>query len=71
LTRTADVLDSRQEFILLSDILGVSMLVDAIAHQSSQGITDSTVLGPFYTGLQRDLDKGDRSCCARKMANRW
>jgi catechol 1,2-dioxygenase len=51
--------DSRQEFILLSDILGVSMLVDAIAHHSGQGITDSTVLGPFYAGEQRDLDKGD------------
>jgi catechol 1,2-dioxygenase len=60
LTRTGQMCsDSRQEFILLSDILGVSMLVDAIAHQSGQGITDSTVLGPFYTGVQRDLDKGD------------
>jgi protocatechuate 3,4-dioxygenase beta subunit len=60
LTRTGQMCsDSRQEFILLSDILGVSMLVDAIAHQSGQGISDSTVLGPFYSGLQRDLDKGD------------
>jgi protocatechuate 3,4-dioxygenase beta subunit len=51
--------DSRQEFILLSDILGVSMLVDAIAHDSGEGVTDSTVLGPFYTGPQRELSKGD------------
>jgi catechol 1,2-dioxygenase len=51
--------DSRQEFILLSDILGVSMLVDAIGHQAGEGITDSTVLGPFYAGSQRVLDKGD------------
>jgi protocatechuate 3,4-dioxygenase beta subunit len=51
--------ESRQEFILLSDILGVSMLVDAIANQAGHGITDSTVLGPFYAGPQRELSKGD------------
>src|SRR5260221_11922010 len=60
LTRTGQLCsDSRQEFILLSDILGVSMLVDAVAHQSGAGITDSTVLGPFYAGPQRELNKGD------------
>jgi protocatechuate 3,4-dioxygenase beta subunit len=60
LTRTGQICsDSRQEFILLSDILGISMLVDAIAHHAGEGITDSTVLGPFYTGPQRDLNKGD------------
>lgn len=40
--------DKRQEFILLSDTLGVSMLVDAINHQKPGGETESTVLGPFY-----------------------
>lgn len=40
--------DKRQEFILLSDTLGVSMLVDAINHRKPQGATESTVLGPFY-----------------------
>jgi protocatechuate 3,4-dioxygenase beta subunit len=40
--------DKRQEFILLSDLLGVSMLVDAINHRASSGETDSTVLGPFF-----------------------
>ena len=60
LTRTGQMCSqSRQEFILLSDILGVSMLVDAIAHDAGEGITDSTVLGPFYTGAQRELSKGD------------
>jgi protocatechuate 3,4-dioxygenase beta subunit len=59
-TRTGQMCsDTRQEFILLSDILGVSMLVDAIANHASEGITDSTVLGPFYTGVQRELNKGD------------
>jgi len=40
--------DKRQEFILLSDTLGVSMLVDAINHRKPSGATESTVLGPFY-----------------------
>lgn len=40
--------DSRQEFILLSDTLGVSMLVDAINHRLAQGATEPTVLGPFF-----------------------
>ncbi len=40
--------DKRQEFILLSDILGVSTLVDAITHRKSPGATLSTVLGPFH-----------------------
>jgi hydroxyquinol 1,2-dioxygenase len=40
--------DKRQEFILLSDTLGVSILVDAINHRQSTGAVESTVLGPFY-----------------------
>jgi hydroxyquinol 1,2-dioxygenase len=40
--------DRRQEFILLSDTLGVSMLVDAINHRMPEGATETTVLGPFY-----------------------
>ena len=49
LTRTGQACtDTRQEFILLSDTLGVSILVDAIAHRAGTGITESTVLGPFY-----------------------
>jgi catechol 1,2-dioxygenase len=40
--------DTRQEFVLLSDVLGVSMLVDAINHRKPAGSTDSTVLGPFH-----------------------
>jgi hydroxyquinol 1,2-dioxygenase len=39
---------TRQEFILLSDTLGVSMLVDAINHDHQGAVTESTVLGPFY-----------------------
>lgn len=48
LTRTGQKCDgNRQEFILLSDTLGVSMLVDAINHGGAGG-TETTVLGPFY-----------------------
>ena len=49
LTRTGQICSSsRQEFILLSDTLGVSMLVDAINHRFPRGATETTVLGPFY-----------------------
>jgi catechol 1,2-dioxygenase len=40
--------DSRQEFILLSDTLGLSSLVEAINHGTDGGATESTILGPFY-----------------------
>lgn len=40
--------DKRQEFILLSDTLGLSMLVDALNSKRSGRQTPSTVLGPFY-----------------------
>jgi len=40
--------EKRQEFILLSDTLGVSILVDAINHRQPKGATETTVLGPFY-----------------------
>src|SRR6266436_1835061 len=49
LTRTGHMCDDkRQEFILLSDTLGVSMLVDAINHPVPEGATETTVLGPFF-----------------------
>ena len=59
LTRTGQLSSAtRQEFILLSDVLGVSMLVDAINHRDHAGITDSTVLGPFYVGEHRLVPDG-------------
>jgi len=49
LTRTGQMSDgNRQEFILLSDVLGLSMLVDAINHRRPSGATENTVLGPFH-----------------------
>jgi len=50
--------DKRQEFILLSDTLGVSMLVDAINHRKPSGATESTVLGPFYVSGGKELPFG-------------
>jgi hydroxyquinol 1,2-dioxygenase len=47
--------DTRQEFILLSDTLGVSMLVDAINHRKPGGATETTVLGPFYVSGAKDV----------------
>lgn len=49
LTRTGQTCsDARQEFILLSDVLGVSMLVDAINHRAPGDATVTTVFGPFH-----------------------
>ncbi|SDX06964.1 intradiol ring-cleavage dioxygenase [Roseicitreum antarcticum] len=49
LTRTGQICSGeRQEFILLSDTLGVSMLVDAINNRRPAGATENTVFGPFH-----------------------
>jgi hydroxyquinol 1,2-dioxygenase len=49
LTRTGQICGpARQEFILLSDTLGVSMLVDAINNPAEGKVTQSTVLGPWF-----------------------
>src|SRR6476660_2886760 len=45
----------RQEFILLSDVMGVSMLVDAVNHREREGATQTTVLGPFYVGEHKEM----------------
>jgi hydroxyquinol 1,2-dioxygenase len=49
LTATGHKCDSeRQEFILLSDVLGISMLVETINNRTANTATESTVLGPFH-----------------------
>lgn len=59
LTRTGQMCDEkRQEYILLSDITGISMLVDAINHRASGGATEHTVLGPFYREGAPELPAG-------------
>lgn len=58
LTRTGQMCDdTRQEYILLSDVLGVSMLIETINGQEEG--TESTVLGPFHVGESPARDNGD------------
>ena len=60
LTRTGQTCtETRQEFILLSDTLGVSMLVDAINHRLPGNATETTVLGPFYLRAAPEHALGD------------
>ncbi|THY22665.1 aromatic compound dioxygenase [Aureobasidium pullulans] len=50
LTRVGQISsDVSQEFILLSDVLGLSLLVDSIDHPKPENSTEGTVLGPFHT----------------------
>lgn len=56
----------RQEFILLSDVLGVSMLVDAINNRKPSGASESTVLGPFHVADAPLRHMGDNICLDHK-----
>ena len=49
----------RQEFILMSDTLGVSVLVDALNYKAGKGATQSTVLGPFHREQAPQFAHGD------------
>jgi protocatechuate 3,4-dioxygenase beta subunit len=67
LTETGHKSDERrQEFILLSDTLGVSMLVDTIANRKPSGATQSTVLGPFHVSNTPRKAMGDNISLDRK-----
>lgn len=50
--------DKRQEFMLLSDTLGASILVITLNHPSESGSSDSTVQGPFYWEGAPELPRG-------------
>ena len=54
--------DGRQEFILMSDTLGVSMLVDTINNRKPSGATESTVLGPFHVEGAPIMENGSNIC---------
>jgi hydroxyquinol 1,2-dioxygenase len=59
LTATGQKCDgTRQEFILLSDVLGLSMVVDAVNHERGGAATENTVLGPFYVAGMPELPNG-------------
>lgn len=71
LTKTGQICSAeRQEFILLSDVLGFSMLVDAINNRRPAGATENTVFGPFHVadapiremGAKISLDGKGESC---------
>jgi catechol 1,2-dioxygenase len=51
--------DERQEFILLSDVLGLSMLVETISNRKFGVATESTVLGPFHVVQSPRRELGD------------
>lgn len=76
LTRTGQICSGeRQEFILLSDTLGFSMLVDAINNRRPTGATENTVFGPFHVngaperemGANISLDGKGESCLFKGM----
>lgn len=66
LTRTGQLCsNTRQEFVLLSDTLGLSQLVVAQSHSRAEGVSEQTVFGPFHVeeapkvaGLNSDIAKG-------------
>lgn len=71
LTKTGQICSAeRQEFILLSDVLGFSMLVDAINNRRPGGATENTVFGPFHVenapvramGANISLDRKGEPC---------
>ena len=50
--------DKRQEFILLSDVLGLSMMTVAMHHKTVPGATEATVLGPFFAHGAKEYGHG-------------
>jgi hydroxyquinol 1,2-dioxygenase len=60
LTRTGHITDDRrQEFILLSDVLGLSMLVVGMNNRRPPEATESTVFGPFFVAGAPRFESGD------------
>lgn len=67
LTQTGQMCtDWRQEYILLSDVLGVTMLVDAINHRRPAAATPNTILGPFYVEGAPHYENGANICLDHK-----
>ena len=60
LTRMGQISDdARQETILMSDVLGLSMLVVGLNHPADAPVTESTVFGPFFTTGSPEFVNGD------------
>ncbi|KAK7206648.1 Intradiol ring-cleavage dioxygenase [Myxozyma melibiosi] len=58
--------ETRQEFILLSDVMGLSCLVDVMNHPKPAGATSGTVLGPFHTHDALEFSQGESICSEGK-----
>ena len=72
LTKTGHLsTDWRQEFILLSDTLGISMLVETLNNHKMSGETESTVLGPFYIANAPKYPSGANICLDGKGEPVW
>src|SRR5262249_8835815 len=65
--------DKRQEFILLSDVLGLSMMIVALNHKTLPGATEATVLGPFFAHGAKEFGYGGdlREGCTMKGEDVW
>jgi len=63
--------DLRQEFILLSDVLGISALVDALNNPPMGGATESSVLGPFFTEDASEISNGESIASEGKGDYLW
>ncbi len=65
--------DKRQEFILLSDVLGLSMMIVALNHKTLPGATEATVLGPFFAHGAKEYGYGGdlRVGCTMKGEDVW
>lgn len=55
----SDFTNLLQEFILLSDVFGLSLLVDSIDHPKPPASTEGTVLGPFHTHEAQEVPSGE------------
>ena len=72
LTKTGQLCtDWRQEYILLSDTLGVSMLVETLNNNKDAGETESTVLGPFHVSHAPRYENGANICLDGKGEPVW
>jgi hydroxyquinol 1,2-dioxygenase len=52
--------DTRQEMVLLSDVLGISMLVETLNDSDDEHVTEATVLGPFHMTESPRRELGDK-----------
>lgn len=57
--RIANFGPSGQEFVLLSDILGLSLVVDSLDHPKPANATEGSLLGPFHTHDAETMGSGD------------